>query len=132
MSRKAIDFTENNHCSNCGSCCTDFLPLTINEKQRIRKYIKEHNIKEQRHNFVQGVDATCPFRDDTNKKCLIYEVRPSICRTFICNMKQEKLEENKEKHLKRGQVTFMRKEFFESKEYDSIQKILISNAVGGI
>ena len=47
-------------------------------------------------------------------------------------MEQEKLEENKEKHLKRGQVTFMRKEFFGSKEYDSIQKILISNTIGGI
>ena len=118
MNQEVKNFTENNKCSNCGSCCTDFLPLSNAEKARIGNYVKRHNIKEQRHNFLSGIDTTCPFRDDLNKKCLIYEVRPSICRTFICNADKEYLMKNKAEHLKKNSTVCMRAEFFNSKEYD--------------
>ena len=35
---------------------------------------------------------TCPFlnADKSKEKCMIYEVRPMICRKFICDNKQRK------------------------------------------
>ena len=71
-------------CSNCGECCTDTLPLSTDEIVKIRNYVNKHKIKEQRH-ITSNIDMTCPFRDNLNKKCLIYKVRPLICRNFKCD-----------------------------------------------
>lgn len=87
-----IDFTKDGKCSNCGQCCSNLLPLSNDEVKQIKSYIKKHKIKEQRHNFIQGVDLTCPFRDEANKKCLVYEIRPAICRQFMCNHSQKDIE----------------------------------------
>lgn len=84
-SYKSIDYTNNGKCSNCGRCCSNLLPLTDDEIVRIKKYIKKHNIKKQVHNVLEKIDMNCPFRDEINKKCLIYEIRPEICRQFMCN-----------------------------------------------
>ena len=88
MEAGIYDFTENGKCSNCGSCCSDFLPVSDKEIKVIRKYMKQHNIKEQKH-FVPAahpvVDLTCPFRNNSKKICEIYEVRPMICREWQCN-----------------------------------------------
>lgn len=76
-------------CSNCGECCSDFLPLTEVEVNRIKKYIKTHQIKPHKnvapaaHEFY---DFTCPFRNNAEHKCDIYEVRPGICRHYLCTM----------------------------------------------
>lgn len=83
------DLTDNGKCTGCGSCCTNFLPMTEKEVSIIRRYIKRNNVKEQKH-FIPSaaptVDMTCPFLDDSKScdKCLIYEVRPKVCRDFIC------------------------------------------------
>ena len=85
------NFTINGRCSECGSCCSRYLALNNKEINTIREYIKRHNIKQQKHAlFVHKdplFDATCPFLDDTRKdhKCLIYPVRPLICREFKCD-----------------------------------------------
>lgn len=110
------DFTKGGKCSNCGQCCSDILPISKQEIARIKKYIKENNIKEQRHNFTSGVDMTCPFRDEVNKKCLIYPIRPQICRSFVCNHKIEDIEREKAKFHSRYNVCFMRNEFFGNSE----------------
>ena len=77
-------------CSNCGSCCTELIPLTNDEVKLIRAYVKEKNIKQYSKIFFEhegkiSVNLMCPFRDFENKKCRIYEVRPKICRLFKCN-----------------------------------------------
>lgn len=77
-------------CSLCGECCSNILPITEAEIRRIKKYIKAHNIKESKHIFVapfvgEVVDNVCPFRNNENKKCTIYPVRPWICEKFYCN-----------------------------------------------
>ena len=75
-------------CSGCGGCCTDMLPLTAKELQRIKIYVREHRLPEHRQApfFDQGaVDFTCPFRNETAQCCDIYAVRPKICRNFICS-----------------------------------------------
>lgn len=83
------DLTENGKCTGCGNCCSNLLPMTDKEIEVIRKYIKKHHIKEHRH-FAPlanpSLDLTCPFLNGSKKteKCEIYEVRPHICREFIC------------------------------------------------
>lgn len=89
MENGTYDMTVNGECSQCGSCCTNFLPMTRKEIREIRRYVKKHGVKEYRRNFpVSGLleDLTCPFMDDSKKKekCRIYPVRPEICRQFIC------------------------------------------------
>lgn len=109
------DFTKDGKCSNCGSCCSDILPLSKAEIARIKRYIKENNIKEQRHNIAE-VDLTCPFRDEANRKCLIYPIRPQICRSFVCNHEAIDIEREKAKFHLRNNVCFMRNEFFGNSE----------------
>lgn len=110
------DYTENGKCTNCGSCCSNFLPLSDNEILRIEKYVKKHNIKEQRHNVFAGYDMTCPFRDDVQRKCLIYSVRPEICRVFMCNHSHEDIMKAKfDMHAIKKPIP-MRGVFFNSKE----------------
>ena len=83
------DYTVNGECSNCGECCGAILPVTGKELKAIRRYVKKHHIKPVRHGMMgmtnQAIDLTCPFRDNTARKCLIYEVRPWICREYRCD-----------------------------------------------
>ena len=119
------DFTVDGKCSNCGECCSDFLPMSQAEVVRIKSYMKSNNIKEQRHNFMSGVDLTCPFRDEANKKCIIYSVRPAICRQFMCNHSQEDIMKAKFDFHAINRVVIMRHEFFDSNEdVNFIGKIL--------
>ena len=88
MRRGVYDFTSDGKCSQCGQCCGDILPLSQKEIDQIRRYIRKHNIAEEVHRppTVNPVnDYTCPFRNEMLKKCNIYEIRPMICRDFICN-----------------------------------------------
>ena len=61
MDFEVTDFTVEGKCSNCGKCCSNTLPLSAGEVKTIKNYIKKHNIKEQRHNYMVGTDMTCPF-----------------------------------------------------------------------
>ncbi len=110
------DNTQEGRCSSCGACCTDILPLTEKDIAEIKAYMKKHPIKEQRHKVVNAVDLTCPFRDDINRRCLIYEARPSICRDFLCNYKKSTIAEIQSRHHDYGRVVFMRSEFFNNRE----------------
>lgn len=64
--------------------------LTVKEINRIRAYIKIHNIvphviRAPLANFT--IDLTCPFLDTSKKteRCKIYSVRPYICQCFNCS-----------------------------------------------
>ena len=112
-----IDFTDcNGNCTGCGQCCTTMIPMSYSEIATIRKFIKKHSIKEQRHNFVAKIDLTCPFRDDVNKICTIYKVRPAICREFKCNMSHENIAAIKMKYGEKYKTIFSRHEFFGNDE----------------
>ena len=81
------DFTNKGKCSQCGECCFNLLPLSESEVQKIKLFIIEHSIQPQpliRGQYVYA--GICPFLD-AHKKCLIYEVRPLICKAFKCNRK---------------------------------------------
>lgn len=83
------DHTNKGACSNCGECCSSLLPVSDDEIKQIRQYIKSHHIKPK--SGVRApmtnhmIDLTCPFLDvGREQKCMIYEVRPLICRKFTC------------------------------------------------
>lgn len=84
------NFTDNGKCTQCGECCSNFLPISKQEIGEIKQYIKKHKVKEQKHLFPFSgpqIDATCPFLrlDRKTERCSIYNVRPDICRWFKCD-----------------------------------------------
>lgn len=109
------DFTCNGKCSNCGQCCGDILHLSHREIKRIREYVKKNKIKAT-PKIMFAIDNTCPFRDNENKKCKIYEVRPDICRKFICNYTEEDIYNNREKNNTSKLARSMRQLFYNDKE----------------
>lgn len=87
--KKIINRTCNGNCSRCGDCCGLFVPLTEEEVNIVRQYVKKHNIKPtNRFNpLLNQFKATCCFYNEVEKKCNIYEARPYVCSHFICNDK---------------------------------------------
>ena len=108
------DYTVDGRCSGCGACCSDYLPLSIAEIGRIRKYMRKRNLREHTASVMAGqsLDMTCPFRDNVKRRCDIYEVRPDICRAFQCDQPVEMIGRNKEWFHLRNRVVSMRGEFF--------------------
>lgn len=110
------DLTDNGKCTQCGACYGNLLPMTDSEIATIRKYIKKYNIKEHRHNLPLAeptIDLTCPFLNDSkpNEKCDIYEVRPRICREFICCPSGRKPLDMK--YAAKARIVDVRSEFYE-------------------
>lgn len=84
------NFTTDGVCSKCGQCCGAILPVTQQEIDRIKKYIAKNNIKPVQTLKIfatRTTDMTCPFY--SKNECLVYEVRPRICKDFICNKTAE-------------------------------------------
>lgn len=114
MERGVYDFTQNGECSNCGGCCSRFLPVSAKELKIIKRHLKKHPVKEQKHLLPTSEPAddwTCPFRSEKERKCLIYKVRPAICRDFRCDKPAQKIKANREMYYGRYQVVDMRREF---------------------
>lgn len=92
---KCIDLTTNGQCSRCGSCCSNFLPMTNNEKKRLQRLVKEHKAEVQIKKFQGKLYMACPFLIMNNEnnitKCSVYKDRPLICRVFKCNKKPQPL-----------------------------------------
>lgn len=92
----SYDFTKNGKCSGCGQCCSNHLVMSDHEIELIRNYVKKNGIRPVNHipavlNCDEAEDGMCPFLDTTKKekKCLIYKVRPKICRMYQCNNEPE-------------------------------------------
>lgn len=115
MEQGVYDFTVNGKCSGCGSCCSNFLPMSAKEVKTIKRYVSKKGIKEQKHLYPTAepnLDFTCPFRSDAEKKCLIYEIRPAICRDFQCDKPRKHIASNKAMYHGKYAVYDMRAEFF--------------------
>lgn len=116
MKNGVYDFTKDGKCSNCGECCSDILPVSLEEIRTIRKYIKKHGIAEQKHfsptAVVPTFDLTCPFRNNAERKCMIYEVRPAICREFQCDKPRKQIKMDRKKFHDLYMPISMRVTFF--------------------
>lgn len=109
-----INHTKRGECSNCGECCTDILPLTNYEIREIRKYMRKHKVvNHSKTNVFVRCNLLCPFRNDKEKKCDIYEVRPYICRIFKCDTEPRKAEWVRDEIEKTREVYSMKALFFE-------------------
>lgn len=75
-------------------CCTNTLLLSDKEIARIRNYIGRNGIKPFNRNniFSQEYHDVCPFLNPETLKCSIYQIRPSVCRFFECNLYKKKKE----------------------------------------
>ena len=91
------DLTDNGICSNCGGCCSNLIPVSESDKSKIIKYVRKHHIQDMRRSLPAevSIDMRCPFRDEANQKCVIYPVRPAICRSFQCNLSEKDIDRNK-------------------------------------
>lgn len=83
------------NCSRCGECCAAMSPVTRKEEKRIKDYIEANNIEPEFFQSDKDMNLQCCFYDRTEKKCKIYEVRPSICRSFKCNKNNDDIEREK-------------------------------------
>ena len=87
-----VDNTCNGNCSRCGDCCGLFVPFNDDDVTNIKQYVKKYNIKpfDRIDRATGAFKAHCCFYDEVNKVCTIYEVRPYVCRDFICSRKNWK------------------------------------------
>lgn len=113
MNSGVYDFTDDGKCTQCGACCSNYLPMTQKEIATIHRFVKKHDIKEFKHLFPVSndtFDMTCPFMDDSKQKekCRIYSVRPEICKQFICSKEKKPFNG----HWQQYSVVDMRVEFF--------------------
>jgi len=88
-------------CSQCGDCCTDFAFISDDEIHKIRKYLLSNpHIKEQWGASVnKKIHMKCPFNSQEDGSCLIYKIRPRVCRLFLCSQSKERITLNKESFL---------------------------------
>lgn len=125
----------NDKCSRCGNCCTHHLNIFPYEIKRIKQYIKDHNIKpctkfEQPQNCKKSgvIDLTCPFLDQSKpeNKCTIYEVRPWICRSYLCSKRDniDHMERALKDELEKSNVTI--EEIMQQKEHN-VQQLFFPN-----
>lgn len=86
------DNTCNGECSRCGECCGLFIPFNDEDIEVIKEYVSKHNIMpyDRINKLTGGFEAHCCFYNMKEKKCMIYPVRPYVCRDFICNRKNWK------------------------------------------
>lgn len=83
----SVDHTKDGNCSMCGKCCSAILCVSDAEVKKIKKYLGQHPEVEliNRNNALEkDFKDICPFLNEENK-CQIYEVRPEICKRFICS-----------------------------------------------
>lgn len=83
---KIIDKSILGKCSKCGECCSCFLPVCQEEMDIIQEYVIKNKIKSNKAKLVMENTLQCPYYKD---KCMIYEVRPLICKAFYCNKKPD-------------------------------------------
>ena len=99
------DHTCNGKCSRCGSCCTEHLPVTRREVEDIRRWLADHPDYQPHYMSWQtgsNLYSICPFHNPNTGLCDIYEVRPYVCRDFICCRKKPNLEKKRLLYAKRA------------------------------
>ena len=120
--RTVTDFTIDGKCSNCGGCCTNLIPMTRAEFLAIKGHIEKFKIKPCKRPCFPFrkvmVDLTCPFRDEEERICTIYKVRPTVCQVFMCNFSNTEIFSHSLEMLRNAkyyQLIPVKQAFFEEK-----------------
>lgn len=83
-------------CQRSGLCCSNLLQLNRKEIERIRRHVRLSDLEPEEKHIVEtrpGVFVeSCPFLDSNggtfvNTRCRIHDIRPAVCRNFICDDK---------------------------------------------
>lgn len=97
---------DNSKCKNYGACCGP-VPIGREEKEAIRIYLLKHpdvaekaKAKTPTEDFDDDANLVCIFRDNETKSCLIYPVRPNICKAYTCKTLAWKKELSRGAHKK--------------------------------
>lgn len=96
MKHGVYNFTQKGKCISCGNCCTALLPMTKEELKTIQRFVKRKHLQIEKHTGAD-LDLTCPFRNEEKRICMVYNIRPQICRDFKCDKPQKKIDDTKEK-----------------------------------
>jgi Fe-S-cluster containining protein len=73
-----LNIPAHKNCTNCGACC-GVIPASPNEIKTIKAFLADHPT-EKAHAVKNSMKLhRCPFRDNKQKKCIIYPVRPVVC-----------------------------------------------------
>lgn len=72
-----LNIPNHKNCNNCGGCCGP-VPASKKELENIKDYISKN--PETLNKLTKNKALTCIFRSELEKKCLIYPVRPIVCR----------------------------------------------------
>ena len=125
------NLTVNGECAKCGECCSDILPMDHNEVAKIKKYVQRNHIQQQDHRLPTGVaDCACPFLNIDTKKCMIYPVRPKICREFLCSKTEEEIAAVRTEKLKIGKTMSMRMAGFGDDSQMLLMAMALQNLLG--
>lgn len=95
LGREPIDLTQDGKCSMCGGCCSSILPVTDEELAQAKAYMDERALTPdfQPDGSCSVMYFHCPFlsNEDENghRACKVYEVRPAVCRSFLCSRTNE-------------------------------------------
>jgi hypothetical protein len=100
-------FTGRGTHEGCGECCSRFMPLTEGEVKVIRREIMLRGIK-PRFAPKDVIDLTCPLLDE-DKRCMIYDFRPCICRVYDCSKHKNGTIPLPPLIMKRAEIVDMRK-----------------------
>ncbi|MGL4774522.1 MAG: YkgJ family cysteine cluster protein [Clostridium sp.] len=102
---------DNPRCNNCNECCSYATILTEEEFKALKKFIsttagkKIYQEAKRKHKAkaikYRSINFMCPFSSKT-RKCMIYNLRPKVCRDFHCKESLNKLK--KEHRIATGYV----------------------------
>ena len=85
----SIKLSQDGSCNNCNECCSILSPVTSEElkilKRLFTKKIEKNYIKYIEKHRLIGLVAVCPFSCYETKRCLIYHLRPTVCKKYHCN-----------------------------------------------
>lgn len=102
------DYTVNGECpKDCNRCCTNVLPLSDYEINKIKKVVRRNNIQPINLNIDPSnpkYTDQCPFFNEG--RCVIYVNRPEICKWFNCNKDANTHFNHRDKRLVNMLLTF--------------------------
>jgi Fe-S-cluster containining protein len=98
-------------CKGCGECCSNLLPLTVDEIIDLKFLAKGK--ESHKRKYLNDYYMVCPFLNENNR-CDIYENRPWICKTFTCDKFKNAIfdEEDRQEIDKKRSIVNLRKEIF--------------------